>query len=116
MDYVIITVSLVLEIVFYTLRDDIYRSFVGLLVLVRIWRFVRIGHGIVEVTHELSHEEYHKLEHYKDTLVELLKKNDIAFPEFKEGSQGNETLMAVQHKRQSQHDTKQEDDNASSSA
>jgi hypothetical protein len=50
LDYVIITVSLVLEVVFHVIGDDaIYEYVAGLLVVSRIWRFVRIGHGIVEI-------------------------------------------------------------------
>lgn len=116
LDYIIVTASLVLEAVFYALSDDIYKSFAGMLILVRVWRFVRIGHGIVEVTSELAHEEYHKLEHYKDKLVKLLRQNDIAFPEFEGGGSTNEILSSVENKRKSHHDLNDENINASSSA
>lgn len=80
LDYLIVTISIVLECVFYLKRDEIYQSLAGLLVVVRLWRFFRIGHGIVEVTHELAQEEYHKLEYYKDELEELLRSHNIPLP------------------------------------
>jgi hypothetical protein len=80
LDYLIVTISIVLECVFYFKQDEIYQSLAGLLIIVRLWRFFRIGHGIVEVTHELAQEEYHKLEYYKDELEELLRSHDIPLP------------------------------------
>jgi hypothetical protein len=80
LDYLIVTISIVLEGVFHAKTDEIYQSLAGLLVLVRLWRFFRIGHGIVEVTHELAQEEYHKLEYYKDELENLLRSHNIALP------------------------------------
>lgn len=79
----IVTISLALEAVFYSLRDDVYMSLVGLLVLVRIWRFVRIGHGIVEVTNELVMKKYHKVVHHQEILEALLRENGIDVPNMK---------------------------------
>jgi len=81
LDYAIITVSLVLEIVFHTFKEDIYQSLVGLLVIVRIWRFVRIGHGIAEFANEMAHKEYHGLLEYTEELEKRLKANNIDLPE-----------------------------------
>jgi hypothetical protein len=81
LDYFIVTVSLVLELTFHFLKDDLYQSLAGLLVLIRIWRFVRIGHGIVEVVAEMSHEKHQKLLAYTEELENLLKKNQIIMPE-----------------------------------
>jgi hypothetical protein len=81
LDYVIISVSLTLEIIFHSLSDDSIQSFVGLLVFVRIWRFVRIGHGIVEITHEVAHKDHEKLVTYTEQLEELLQQHKIALPE-----------------------------------
>jgi hypothetical protein len=80
LDYLIVTISIVLEAVFHAKTDEIYQSLAGLLVLVRLWRFFRIGHGIVEVTHELAQEEYQKLDYYKDELEALLRSHNIALP------------------------------------
>lgn len=72
LDYFIITVSLVLEITFHALSDTLYQSLSGLLVIFRIWRFVRIGHGIVELTNEAAHREYDKLVVYTKELRTII--------------------------------------------
>ena len=80
LDYVIISISLALEVAFKIKQEDIYQSFVGLLVVVRIWRFVRIGHGIVEVTHENVSHQGKELLSYVEELEGLLKNNGINLP------------------------------------
>jgi hypothetical protein len=87
----------VLECVFYLKRDEIYQSLAGLLIIVRLWRFFRIGHGIVEVTHELAQEEYHKLEYYKDELEELLRSHDIPLPASAAGHHGHDETNGGHH-------------------
>jgi hypothetical protein len=84
LDYVIITVSLVLEITFHVLGDDLYQSLSGLLVIIRIWRFVRIGHGIVELTNEAAHSEYNQLLVYTKELRALLTENSMQLPDHPE--------------------------------
>ena len=81
LDYLIISISLILEVVFHVFKEDIYQSLVGLLVLVRIWRFVRIGHGIVEITNEMAHKEYDGLLSYVEELEKILTENNIDLPE-----------------------------------
>jgi hypothetical protein len=48
---------------------------------VRIWRFVRIGHGIIEITNEVVHKDHEKLLLYTEELEELLQQHNIALPE-----------------------------------
>eukprot|EP00187_Rhodella_violacea_P007968 CAMPEP_0174892840 /NCGR_PEP_ID=MMETSP0167-20121228/7740_1 /TAXON_ID=38298 /ORGANISM="Rhodella maculata, Strain CCMP736" /LENGTH=291 /DNA_ID=CAMNT_0016131453 /DNA_START=100 /DNA_END=975 /DNA_ORIENTATION=+ len=81
LDYVIITVSLALEIVLHSLSDDSVQALVGLLVFVRIWRFVRIGHGIAEITNEVVHKDHEKVISYTEKLEELVKSHGIPLPE-----------------------------------
>ena len=45
LDFVIITISLVLELVFHLVNRIGLEELAGLLVFIRLWRFVRIGHG-----------------------------------------------------------------------
>jgi len=66
LDYVVISVSLALEATFHALGDDFFQSLAGLLVFFRLWRFVRIAHGIVELTAELSHQQYQALLAYAE--------------------------------------------------
>jgi len=81
MDYVIVTTSLVLELTFYILDEATIQSFIGLLVLARIWRFIRIGHGIIELTHEWVHHEYSHLLGYTEELEEIMMMNGMELPE-----------------------------------
>ena len=43
-------------------------------------RFVRIGHGIVEVTHELSDQRYEGVIEYVLSLEAILEEHDIDLP------------------------------------
>ena len=80
LDFVIISVSLALEVFFHAMGDEIYQYVAGLLVIARIWRFVRIGHGIVELTNEMAHREYSDLLAYTEELQFRLKENNIPLP------------------------------------
>jgi hypothetical protein len=81
LDYVIITVSITLDVAFYVLQEDIYQSLAGVLVLVRIWRFVRIGHGLIEITNEYAHHEHSQLVAYAEALEELCTAHNIVLPD-----------------------------------
>lgn len=49
------TISLVLELAFhFYLYPAITDTMPGILIIVRCWRFVRIGHGLVVSTHEVG--------------------------------------------------------------
>jgi hypothetical protein len=80
LDLVVVSVSLALEIVFLTLDESQVELIVGLLVLSRLWRFVRIGHGIFATTYELSSKEHEHEEKYTAKLETLCKENGIALP------------------------------------
>ena len=81
MDFVVVSVSLALELTFHFLHEDTLQSLSGLLIAARIWRFIRVGHGIVEVTHIASSKAFHTLLDYTEELEELLRDHDIAVPE-----------------------------------
>jgi hypothetical protein len=68
LDLFIIFTSLVLELTFYALNDTAAQTVAGLLVISRLWRFIRIGHGIVSVSHELAQERYAMLLSYTEEL------------------------------------------------
>jgi len=65
---------------FFVFSDQVYQSLVGFLVLVRIWRFVRIGHGIIEVTHQLAKTELHEVEDYAAELESILQEHNLPLP------------------------------------
>jgi len=80
-DFVVTTVSLVLELVFYFVKEDVsVTSLVGLLVIIRIWRFIRIGHGLIEATHKLSQQETRNMTIYTKMLEDLCRKNSLELP------------------------------------
>mmetsp|Transcript_9414 Transcript_9414/g.16105 ORF Transcript_9414/g.16105 Transcript_9414/m.16105 type:complete len:308 (-) Transcript_9414:533-1456(-) len=74
LDLFVVTVSLVLEVVFAVVHEDILNDLVGILVLFRVWRFVRIGHGLVASTFELQEEKIHELKHYVQEVEEMVEK------------------------------------------
>ena len=80
LDYLIVTVSLVLELSFHFVHEDNLATLLGLLVFGRIWRFVRIGHGIIEATSELTHQKYEKLMKYTLALEAAAKENNLDLP------------------------------------
>lgn len=81
-DYIIILVSLALELLFHFDTGDLgLTSLSGLIIFARIWRFVRIGHGIIEVTTEITHSKYDALTEYAEKLEAELKQNNLPLPE-----------------------------------
>ncbi|CAJ1931293.1 unnamed protein product [Cylindrotheca closterium] len=81
-DYIIIVVSLTLELLFHFDHEDLgLSSLGGLIIFARVWRFVRIGHGIIEVTTELTHKRYKALMDYAEELEEKMKENNLDLPE-----------------------------------
>lgn len=73
LDLFVVTVSLVLEIIFRVVHEDILNDLVGILILFRVWRFVRIGHGLVASTFELQEERIHELKHYVQEVEEMVE-------------------------------------------
>jgi hypothetical protein len=80
LDFFIITVSLALELFFHFVHNILIEELVGLGVIFRLWRFVRIGHGIVEITSELTHEHYEKLIEYANECTHELESHHIEVP------------------------------------
>lgn len=79
-DYLVVMVSLGLELLFHILSDDAVQSLIGLLIVGRVWRFVRIGHGIVEISYEIAHERELELLAYIEDLEDTLTANNIGCP------------------------------------
>jgi hypothetical protein len=80
LDLVVVVVSLVLELFFHVNTDESFQNLVGIIILARLWRFIRIGHGLVEVTHEYASRKHDKLVKYATKLETLLVENDIELP------------------------------------
>ena len=70
-----------MELTFHFANQDALQAYIGLLIIFRIWRFVRIGHGLVEITAEMTHKQYVTLLEYTEELEEIVKKQGIELPE-----------------------------------
>ena len=81
LDLFVVTVSLILEIIFRVVHEDILNDLVGILILFRVWRFVRIGHGLVASTFELQEERIHELKHYVQEVEEMVETFGGELPE-----------------------------------
>jgi len=73
LDFFIVTVSIILEAIFTALQDEQLAALFGLIVLGRIWRFLRISHGIAELAAEFSTDRYKELLAYTEELEEKMK-------------------------------------------
>lgn len=79
LDFVVVLVSLALELWFH-FHNEKLQEIVAMLVLMRVWRFVRIGHGLVEVTSELTHEWYEDAIRYANECERRLVEHDLPLP------------------------------------
>jgi hypothetical protein len=80
LDLFVVTVSLVLEITFRVVDEDVLNDLVGILIIFRLWRFVRIGHGLVASTFELQEEKVHELKKYVHEVEEMVEKHGGELP------------------------------------
>lgn len=80
LDYFIVSVSLGLELILYAVAEESLATVVGLVIFARLWRFVRIGHGIIEVTSELTHQQYEDLIEYTKELLEVAENQNLEVP------------------------------------
>jgi len=81
LDLFVVTSSFVLEIIFFALDEEVLESLVGLIVIFRVWRFVRIGHGLVEATVEITSQKYESVKEERDQMKKLLEEHGIPLPE-----------------------------------
>eukprot|EP00941_MAST-03F_sp_MAST-3F-sp1_P000415 g415.t1 len=70
-DLVIVAVSLAIEICI--ISGTIQTSVAELIILVRLWRLVRIGHGLVTTGTDFSEDKVHGLEHHLKELEEIIE-------------------------------------------
>lgn len=96
LDFVIVSVSLALEAAFKALDDSNLATFTGLLVVFRCWRFVRISHGLVEVTAELTGAKYEKVVEIAEELEDLVEKHQQKLAEKGDASDNWESDSIVE--------------------
>ena len=74
LDFVVVVLSLSLEILLKHASQDVLSVLPGLLIVFRLWRFVRIGHGLVASTFEMQQHKLHIAASYIEELEEKVKK------------------------------------------
>lgn len=94
LDYVIILVSFVAEMALRLIGKDEVQALVGFLVFVRIWRFIRIGHGLVEVATDIAGLHYSDLMEYTVALEDELLDRNLPLPDA-----ADKFLAATEEKR-----------------
>lgn len=80
LDFLVVLISLVLEILFHIMKSN-FQEVVAMLVFFRLWRFIRIGHGLLEVSSEMTSKEYEPLFVYIKECEKKLKEQNISIPE-----------------------------------
>lgn len=80
LDFVVVTVSLGLEILFAMLNDIEAAELAGFLILARLWRFVRIGHGIYSSTIEIANQKYKALVEYTSRCEQVIEMRGLSLP------------------------------------
>lgn len=88
-DFIVVATSLGLEIAFLVLKEDKLATLSGLLVLARLWRFVRLGHGLTTMAVKSEEKTTDSLEQRITELENLLNKNGIIIPEPNEEREGS---------------------------
>lgn len=75
LDFFIVSVSLALEATFKVVDEENLAAYIGVIVLFRCWRFVRISHGLIEVTVELTSEKYEEVISLANEVEDLFAKH-----------------------------------------
>lgn len=101
LDLSIVSLSISLEVTLKAMDHDNLSTLAGLLILARCWRFVRISHGLVEVTAEFGDHKHQKLLAYTEELEDALRRHNLPVPNTESirllhGSNGDELTDAVE--------------------
>uniref|UniRef100_A0A7S4IEM6 Voltage-gated hydrogen channel 1 n=1 Tax=Odontella aurita TaxID=265563 RepID=A0A7S4IEM6_9STRA len=81
LDLFVVSLSLAFELTFKYVDQSQLASIAGLLILARLWRFARIGHGLVESTNKWQAQKQARLMKYVDELETLCKDNGVTLPD-----------------------------------
>ena len=82
LDLVIVSASLALELSLQYIGDNTVAAVLPeLLIVFRVWRFVRIGHGLVASAHEVGLDKMHTALEHIEMLEGMLKNCGTAVPE-----------------------------------
>jgi hypothetical protein len=73
-DLIVVSMSFSLEILMKHASKDVLSVLPGILIIFRLWRFVRIGHGLVSTTYELQQHKLHLAVEYIEELEDKVKR------------------------------------------
>jgi hypothetical protein len=81
LDFIVVTISLVLELLLHNIGyESAAEVLPSLLILIRMWRFVRIGHGLVASAHEMGREKILLALDHINKLEDILETNGFEVP------------------------------------
>lgn len=86
LDLIIVVVSIVLEVWFHAASNETASALSGLVVIGRCWRFVRVGHGLISATAEMTSLKYEEIVKLAEDLEKLLEEYDEKLGEHDECS------------------------------
>lgn len=112
LDYIVVTTSIILDLFlhFYHSQEEL-KTLVAFVVFVRVWRFIRIGHGIVEATMIGAHANQEEIFIYTEKLEALLVQHHIsALP--KKPDSVAALRKAMQHQRDKRSTTSSQEQDA----
>jgi len=78
-DYIIVALSLLIEISSYIMKDE-FAAIAELLILFRLWRFVRVGHGVVHSSALKASKKKNASQKRMKELICLLVAHGIEIP------------------------------------
>ena len=76
LDLFIVVFSIVLEVWFHVASNNTASALSGLVVIGRCWRFVRVGHGLISATAEMTSMKYEEIVKLAEELEKLLEVYD----------------------------------------
>lgn len=76
LDLFIVSVSIALEVWFHVASNESAAALSGMVVIGRCWRFVRVGHGLMSATAEMTSMKYEEVVKLAEELENLLEKYD----------------------------------------
>ena len=92
LDYVIVVVSVTLELLFHLEHKTGVADLTEMIIFARLWRFVRVGHAIVDVTSEITHQTYDEIVEYSKKLQQILHDKGIPVPEAPESLRAHDEI------------------------
>jgi hypothetical protein len=97
LDFVIVAVSIALEAWFHVQKNDVAAALSGIVVLARCWRFVRVSHGLISATAEMTSLKYEEIVKLAEELERLLEEHEQKLREHDDHSE-DDSVKAFREK------------------